>query len=70
MLRHRRKPLVQQVLETEVVRAYEEVAPPQVRPPMPHSLHQPNKLALISSKLEVASGERMAEEGEGPGALM
>ena len=37
---------------------------------MPHSLHQPDELTLVGGKLEMASGERPAEESEGSRALM
>jgi hypothetical protein len=37
---------------------------------MPNGLDQPDKLALIGSKLVVASSERPAEEGKGSGALV
>jgi hypothetical protein len=51
------KALVQQVLEAVVVRAHHKVAPLEVGPPMPHNLHQPDKLSLVGGKLEMASGE-------------
>ena len=37
---------------------------------MPNGLDQPDKFALIGSKLVVASSERPAEEGKGSGALV
>ena len=37
---------------------------------MANGLDQPDELPLISGELEVAGGERPAEEGERPGALV
>jgi len=47
-----------------MVNANPEVASPQVRPPMPHGLHQPDELSLIRGKLEMASHEWPTEVGD------
>ena len=70
MLRNGGEALIQEKLQAVVVSADQEVAPPQVRAPMADSLHQSNKLPFVCRKLEVARGERSAEESEGPGTLV
>jgi hypothetical protein len=47
-----------------------EMASPQVRPPMAHHLYQSNKLPFICCKFEVASSEPSTEEGEGAVTLV
>jgi len=53
-----------------VIGTNQEMAPSEVRPPVAHSLHQPNQLAFICSELQMTSGEWTAEVGEGSSALV
>jgi hypothetical protein len=53
-----------------VIRSNDEMTPPQVRPPMPHCLHQPNEFPFIRGEFEVACGERATEESEGAVTLV
>jgi hypothetical protein len=47
MLRDRGEALVEELLQTVVVRLDEEAASPQVRPPVPHHLDKADELALV-----------------------
>jgi hypothetical protein len=69
-LEHRREALVKQVLQAEVVGADDEVAAPQVRPPMLNCLDHTYELVLICRKLKVTGSEWPAEECQGPGTLV
>jgi hypothetical protein len=70
VLGHRREALVQQVLQAKVVGADDEVAAPQVRPPMSDRLDHTNELTLVCRELEVAGSERPAKERQGAGTLV
>jgi len=63
VLRDLGQPLEEEVLQAVVVGADQEAAPPQVGPPVPHSLYQANKLPLVRRQLDMVGGERPAEEG-------
>lgn len=62
--------MIEEELEAAVVSADEEPTPPQVRPPMPRRLDQPDQLPLIRRKLVVAGSKGPAEEGQGAGPLV
>ena len=64
VLRNGRQALVQEELQVVMVSANKEVAPPQIWALVAHSLHQPDELPLVSHELEMARGERPAEERE------
>jgi hypothetical protein len=70
MLRNSGKPLVKQELQAVVVGADDEAAPPQVRPPVPDRLHQPDQLALVGRQLDVTRDEGPAEERQGARPLV
>ena len=70
VLRNGRQALVQEELEAVMVSANKEVAAPQIRAPVAHSLHQTDELLLISRELEMARGERPAEECERASTLV
>lgn len=70
MLGNRGESLVQHEFEGVVVRSDDEVPTPQIGMPMADGLDQPNQLAFIGSKLEIARRKRSAEEGKCAVALM
>ena len=47
VLRDGREPLIQQVLKAVVIGLDDEATAPQVRPPMPHGVNEPNELAFV-----------------------
>jgi hypothetical protein len=53
MLRNCRQPLIEQVLQVEMVRVHNELTRPNVRPPMVHSLDEADQLLLIHGELGV-----------------
>ena len=70
MLWNGRQTLIKQKFETVVVSANQEGAPPQIRAPVAHSLHQADELAFVGGELEVASCKWPAEVGEESRALV
>jgi hypothetical protein len=70
VLRHGRKALIQEELQTVVISPDEEAAAPEVRPPMPHCLDQPDELPLVGRQLAMARSKWPAEEGQGAGPLV
>jgi hypothetical protein len=53
MLRNCGQPLIEQVLQVEMVRVHNELTQPKVRPPMVHSLDEADQLLLIHGELGV-----------------
>jgi len=70
VLRNRRQALVQHELEGVVIGADDEGAPPQIWSPMVNGLDEPNKLALVSRRLEVPGCKGATEECNGTPLLM
>ena len=70
MLRYRRQALVEDEAQAAMISTDDEAAPPQVRPPVAHRLDKPDELAFIGGELSVTRRDGLAEEGEGPGALV
>jgi hypothetical protein len=62
VLRDGGEALIQEVLETEVVSAHDELARPEVGMPMVHRLDEPDELALVGHQLGVLRGDLAAEE--------
>jgi len=70
MLWNRGEALIQHVLQRKMIGTNDETMTPKVGSPVPDRLNQADELALISSHLQVARREGLAEEGQGSGALM
>ena len=70
VLRYCREMLIQEVLETAMVRTFDELHRPQIRPPVAHGLHESNELTLICCQLGVLWRDGAAEEGYWPMPLM
>jgi hypothetical protein len=64
MLRYRGEPLVEEVLEAEVV-SLDEAAPPQIGLSVPDRLDQADELALVGCERPMSGRDRSAEEGTG-----
>lgn len=62
--------LVQQELEAVVIRANAKGPPPQLGPPVAHSLDRTDELALVRRELVMTGGKRPAKEGQWPIALV
>ena len=61
MLRYRGEPLVEEVLEAEVVSLDDEVAPPQIGLSVPDRLDQADELALVGCERPMSGRDRPAE---------
>jgi hypothetical protein len=57
-----REPLVQQILEAIMIGLDEEAAPPQIQPPVPHSMDEPDELPLIGGECAMTGCNGSAEE--------
>jgi hypothetical protein len=62
VLRNRRQTLVKQVLEAEMVGAYDEWAGPEIRSLVLHGLHQLDQLPFIGDELGVVGSDGVAIE--------
>jgi hypothetical protein len=62
MLRYRGEPLVEEVLEAEVISLDDEVSPPQIGPLVPDRLDQADELALVGGEHTMSRRDRPAEE--------
>jgi hypothetical protein len=70
VLRDRRQSLIQQILQAEMVRPDYELPQPEVRMPMSDGFDQANQLPLIGSKFGMVCRDGVAEERDGPCALV
>jgi hypothetical protein len=63
-----REPLVEEVLEAEMVGPYDER--PRPGPPMPHDFDKADELTFVCRKLGMMRRNGMTEERQGPCALV
>ena len=69
VLGNRGEPLIQQILQTVVVHLDDELATPQIQPPMSYGVYKANELPFVGGEGAMARRDGAADEGDRVGGL-